>query len=417
LGVGEHTLLIIGKKIVDGKEVWQDATEEVTKYVWSVNTQYYFSASDGAGGDVFGVSVAVSSDGSTIVAGASEDDGSGSVYVYNWTGNVWNQAKLKATDGTAADRFGQSVAISSDGSTVVVGATADDDNGNYSGSAYVYSWTGNAWNQTKIIATDGAADDTFGWSVAVSSDGSTVVVSAPGDDDNGDSSGSAYVYSRTGSTWNQTKIMATDGAASDYFGWSVAVSSDGSTIIVGAYCDDDNGSTSGSAYVYSWTGSTWYQTKIIATDGAADDAFGRSVAVSSGGSTVIIGAHGDDDNGNLSGSAYVYNWTGSSWNQTKIISSDGAVGDLFGWSVAVSSDGSTIIVGAYGDGDNGNYSGSAYVYNWTGSDWDQTKIIATDGAAGDYFGYSVAVSSDGNTIIVGSYCDNNEQGSVHLFYQ
>ncbi|MCP4136465.1 MAG: hypothetical protein GY754_36185 [bacterium] len=410
LGVGEHTLLIIGKKVVNSKDVWQDATTEVTKFVWSVNKKYYFTATDSEADDYYGQSVAVSSDGCTIVVGAPGDDdngsNSGTVYVYSWTGSTWNQTELTPSNAGAGRNFGKCVAVSSDGSTVVVGAVGWINNGN-SGYVYVFSRTGSSWHETKLIFNETAfGGDHFGYSLAVSSNGSTIVIGASRDEGE---TGCAYVYSRTGSTWNQTKLKANDADSGDYFGYSVAVSSDGSTVVVGAYLD-----MFGSAYVYCRTGSAWNQTaKLIAADGAGGDYLGRTVAVSSDGSTIVLSAYGDDDNGGDSGSVYVYNWTGIAWDQTKLIAVDGAYGDHFGWSVAVSSDGSTVVVGAINDDDNGESSGSAYVYNWTGSSWDQTKFIANDGAAGDCFGYSVAVSSDGSTVIVGAW---GGQGSVHLFY-
>ncbi|MHC4414142.1 MAG: hypothetical protein ACYS0G_02535 [Planctomycetota bacterium] len=181
------------------------------------------------------------------------------------------------------------------------------------------------------------------------------VVGAHNDDDNGSSSGSAYVYRWNGSSWGQEqKLLASDGAGGDWFGWSVSVSGD--VAVVGAYLDDDNGDRSGSAYVFRWNGSSWTEeAKLLASDGAAGDYFGVSVSVS--GDVVVVGAYEDDDNGSSSGSAYVYRWNGSSWGQEqKLLASDGAAGDFFGYSVSVS--GNIAVVGAYSD----DYTGSAYVY-------------------------------------------------------
>ena len=213
----------------------------------------------------------------------------------------------------------------------------------------------------KILASDGAVSDLFGQSVAISGD--YAIVGALGDDDNGSASGSAYVFRRTGAnTWDSgTKILAADGAENDYFGYSVAIS--GYYAIVGARFDDDNGSQSGSAYVFRRTGTnTWDSgTKILASDGAENDYFGISVAIS--GDYAIVGAYLDDDNGSGSGSAYVFRRTGTNTNTwdsgTKVLASDGAADDWFGYSVAISGD--YAIVGAYRDDDNGSESGSAYI--------------------------------------------------------
>ncbi|MDW7773530.1 MAG: FG-GAP repeat protein [Desulfobulbaceae bacterium] len=232
---------------------------------------------------------------------------------YPVTIDPWiQQAKLTAGDGRINDKFGYSVAISGD--TIVVGALGDY---YYSidsayGSAYVFAKPASGWidmiQSAKLTAGDGAAGDGFGWSVAISGD--TIVVGAYLDDDNGSDSGSSYVYARPASGWidmTQTaKLTASDGAAGDGFGWSVAISGD--TIVVGASWDDDNGYESGSAYLFAKPASGWADmtqtAKITAGDGAVADRFGGSVAIS--GDTIVVGASGDDDNGSDSGSAYAF---------------------------------------------------------------------------------------------------------------
>jgi len=203
-------------------------------------------------------------------------------------------------------------------------------------------------NETKITASDGASGDFFGFSVAVGC--GRIVVGAFEDDDNGSNSGSAYIFDLDG---NQlAKITASDGAASDFFG-SVAVGC--GRIVVGAYGDDDNGSDSGSAYIFDLDGNQL--AKITASDGAASDFFGRSVAVGSG--RIVVGARFDDDNGSSSGSAYIFDLDGN--QLSKITASDGAASNFFGYSVAVGC--GRIVIGAYGDDDNGSASGSAYIFN------------------------------------------------------
>ena len=218
--------------------------------------------------------------------------------------------KLLASDGAAGDLFGIRVAVSGD--TALVGALFDDDFGSQSGAAYVFQRdAGGAdnWGQVKkLLASDAATRDLFGYSVAVSGD--TALVGAVGDDDKGGNSGSAYVFQRdAGGTdnWGQVKkLLASDGAVFDEFGHSVGVSGD--TTLVGALLNDDNGSNSGSAYVFQRdAGGTdnWGEiTKLLASDGAASDNFGYAVAVS--GATALVGARLHDDNGSDSGAAYVF---------------------------------------------------------------------------------------------------------------
>ncbi len=169
-----------------------------------------------------------------------------------------------------------------------------------------------AWNQqAKLTAGDAATGDRFGRAVAVSGD--TAVIGAYWDDDGGTESGSAYVFTRTGGVWSQqAKLTASDPGAFDWFGVSVAVSGD--TAVIGARWDDDGGTDSGSAYVFARSGEVWsQQAKLIPSDLAANDFFGISVAVS--GDTAVIGAHGNDDGGSESGSAYVFTRSGVAWSQ------------------------------------------------------------------------------------------------------
>ena len=361
------------------------------------------TALDGAEGDSFGYSVSVSGD--TLVVGAyGDENASGSAYVYTRTGATWSlEQKLTALDGAAGDIFGCSVSISED--MLVVGARTNDTDISFNtGSAYVYTRTGTLWSlDQKLFAFDGANSDLFGSSVSV--DGDTVVVGATGDNDLGVTSGSAYVYSRTGATWSlDQKLTAFDGATKDYFGESVSVSGD--TVVVGAHQDDNNELNSGSAYVYSRTGATWsLDQKLTAFDGAADDYFGKSVSVS--GNTVVVGAYQDDDNGSNTGSTYVYTRTENIWSlEQKLSAFDGGSFDLFGESVSVSGD--TLVVGAHWDDDKGSKSGSAYAYTRSGTTWSlEEKLTAFDGAKDDYFGASVSVSGD--TLVVGAW-GNDDNG-------
>jgi len=308
---------------------------------------------------------------------------------------VNEEAQLTADDSATSDNFGRSVSISGD--SVVVGAPGNDDAGSFSGSAYIFTRTGSSWSlQAKLTADDAAATDLFGWSVAIS--GNSVVVGAYRDDDNGTESGSAYIFTRTGNSWSlQTKLTASDAAAGDQFGLSVALSGD--SAIISAYLDDDTASGSGSAYVFTRSGDSWSQQgKLTASDAAAFDNFGFSVAIS--GDSVVVGANRDDDAGSASGSAYVFTRSSSIWSQqAKLTASDAAAGDEFGRSVAIS--GNYAIISSHEDDDGGPGSGSAYVFVRSGATWtQQNKLTANDAAPIDNFGSSVAIN--GNHILVGS---------------
>jgi len=387
-----YTLASAGVLLLIAMPGWAVTPVEVAKLV----------ADDGATNDFFGFSVALSGDTAVIGAFRDSDDvkgvDSGSAYVFTRSGTNWGQqAKLTATDGAANDTFGGNVALSGD--TAVIGALGDDDdvNGVDSGSAYVFTRSGTSWSeQAKLSAADGAAGDEFGYSVALSGD--TAVIGAARDDDKGNDSGSAYVFTRSGTSWSQqTKLTAADGVAGDVFSISVALSGD--TAVIGADLDDEKGDNSGAAYVFTRSGSTWsQQAKLTADDGAAGDLFGIRVALS--GVTAVIGAARDDDKGDNSGAAYVFIRSGTTWSQqAKLTAADGAANDRFGTRVALS--GNTAVIGAILDDDKSDNSGSAYVFTRSGTTWSQqAKLAAADSAADDVFGWSVALSGD--TVVIGA---------------
>ncbi|MCH8968493.1 MAG: hypothetical protein IIA66_05190, partial [Planctomycetes bacterium] len=299
------------------------------------------------------------------------------------------------------DQFGYCVALS--GTTAIIGTWADDDNGFNSGSAYLFdAKTGQ--QIAKLLPEDGATGDYFGVSVAIS--GATAIIGTWADDDNGERSGSAYLFdAKTGQ--QIAKLLPDDGAAHDLFGRSVAIS--GATAVVGAVWDDDNGTNSGSAYLFDvLTGQQI--AKLLPDDGAEDDRFGHSVAFN--GTTAIVGAYGGEDNGDDSGAAYVFDTT-TGQQIAKLLPNDGEQEEHFGWSVAIS--GTTAIVGALFDDDNGPGSGSGYLFD-TATGQQIAKLLPEDGAAVNLFGVSVAIS--GATAIVGAYMDDDNgeySGSAYLF--
>ncbi len=390
------------------------------------------NAKDGAEGDEFGYSVSVF--GGTVVVGCPRyfNSGHGSGYVYSRRQGGYDQwgltIKLSASDGSPGDIFGLAVCIS--GETIAVGAPFDDDFGDDSGSTYCLRRNDGAVDnwvlESKVVASgwSSAEGDWFGASVSISGD--VAVVGARYDDDATENSGSAYVFARdlgAPEAWGLMKqLKAWDGAPDDGFGAAVSISGD--VIVVGAPYDDDNGYSSGSAYIFGRNEGgidTWgLVAKISPSDGAPGDVFGFDVCLD--GDTVIIAAVGNDDNGDGAGAAYVFvrNLGGLDvWGQlTKLMASDGAEGDHFGGAVALSGD--TVVVGARTDDDNGRNSGSAYVFdrNHRGTNrWGQiAKLTASDGEIGDSFGTAVSVSGD--TAIIGAYLDDGDEsncGSAYIF--
>ena len=375
-------------------------------------------ASDGLFGDFFGNDVSVSGD--TALVGANGDDldietnvNQGSAYVFVRNGTTWTaQAKLTASDGAAADAFGGGVSVSGD--TALVGAPGDDIFLESQGSAYVFKRTGTTWSQQeKLVATDGAALAGFGYSVRVSGD--TAIVGAPFHDVSTSSrQGAAYVFVRTGTAWSQqAKLTASDGNSNDYLGLPVTV--DGNTAVIGAHGADVGANLfQGAAYVFVRNGTTWsQQAKLVASDGSASDICGWSASLS--GDTAVVGCYNDDVG---RGSVYVFSRSGTTWSQqAKLVANDGAPGDWFGVSVSIS--GATMVVGAHGADVAGKADqGAAYLFLREGSSWSQrAKLTASDGAAGAGFGSVLTVA--GNTLLVGLPNDDRDgdenQGSAYVF--
>ena len=363
---------------------------------------FKLTASDGAAGDYFGYSVSISGDRAIVGARFNDDDGtnSGSAYIFDVTTGV-QLHMLTASGAGSSDEFGCGVSVSGD--RAIVGAWADDDNGSNSGSAFVFDMA-TGMEIFKLTASDGTAGDSFGYGVSISGD--RAVIGAGLDDDNGNLSGSAYVFDVT-SGQQLLKLVASDVAVNDRFGECVAIS--GNRAVIGSWGDDDHGVHSGSAYIFDiTTGQELF--KLTASDGAASDLFGYSVSIS--GNRAVIGARGDDnDNGTNSGSAYLFDVT-TGQELFKMTASNATAFDEFGYSVSISGD--RVIVGAR-IGVAGGWSGSAYVFDVT-TGQELSILTASDGAAGDNFGCSVSISGDRAAIGACLDDDNGQSsGSAYLF--
>ena len=317
-----------------------------TGTTWSQQAQLNDPAA--ATNDNFGYAVAL--DGDTALVGAwaktvSGQTDAGAAYVYTRTGTTWTrQATLNDPAAAAWDSFGISVALS--GNTALVNAEGKTVNGHVdAGVVYVYTRTGTTWSQQAALsASDAAAHDSFGWPMTLSG-GTALIAAAYRTVDGQSNAGAVYVFKRTGASWlQQAELSDPDAAANDYFGWSVALSGD--TALVGADGKTVSGqSQAGAAYVYTRSGTTWsQQTELTASDGAVHDSFGVSVALD--GAAALVGADSRTVGGYANaGAAYVFTRTGTTWSQqTELSASDAATDDSFGYPVALSGD--TALIGA-----------------------------------------------------------------------
>lgn len=327
--------------------------------------------------------------------------------------------KITASDATASDGFGQTVSISGD--VAIVGARFDDDGASSSGSAYIFVRSGSTWTQAaKLTASDADENDLFGNCVSISGD--VAIVGAFNDNEGASNAGAAYIFEKPLSGWVDTtqtaKLTASDAAASDLFGVSVSVS--GGVAIVGAYQDDDGGNSTGSAYIYEKPLTGWVDTtesaKLTASDAIGNDNFGESVSISGG--VAIVGAKNTDHAGTSSGAAYLFEKPATGWVDTtqtaKLIASDAVAFDFFGFSVAIHGD--NVIIGAYQSGA-GN-AGAAYFFEKPLTGWVDTtqtdKLTAT--IPTNHFGFSVSISGD--YAVVGTHLEDEgaiDSGAAYVF--
>jgi len=360
-----------------------------------------------------GQSIAISSDGNTAIVGGSQDNSNmGAAWVWARSGTTWVQQGSKLVGSDAVGSFvaqGQSVAISADGNTAAVGGYADNSN---TGAVWVWTRSDAVWTQqgTKLVGTSETGIGSQGISVALSSDGNTVIVGGISDN-NG--MGAAWVFTRSGGIWSQqgTKLVGS-GASDASQGTSVALSSDGNTAIVGGYSDN---SSAGAAWVWTRSGTTWTQqgAKLVGSGASGAARQGMSVALSSDGNTAIVGGSWDNSQ---AGAGWVWTRSGGVWTQqgSKLFGSGATGAAKQAQSVSISSDGNTAIIGGYED--NGG-AGALWVFTRSGGIWTQqgSKLIGSGAAGNARQAWSVSLSSDGSTAIVGGFGDNNFAGAAWVF--
>ncbi|KJZ08194.1 hypothetical protein TW85_23885 [Marinomonas sp. S3726] len=405
----------------------------------------------------------------------------GAVYIFSLSNNIWTQqAYIKASNTDYSDYFGSSLALSFDGNTLAVGSYAEDSNATgvngdqannsfqNSGAVYVYT-RDNSFNwaqQAYIKASNTGRTDFFSKSISLSADGNTLAVSAQNEGSNatginGDQfnnnefySGAVYVYIRDNTeTWSQQAyIKASNTKYSSYFGNSVSLSLDGNTLAVGSLEESSNAtgingdqnnydaSESGAVYVFTRSNSVWSQQAYLkANNTDAFDYFGYQVALSKNGNTLAVSAHredsnsvginGDHSNNDAvdSGAVYIFTRNNTSWIQEAYIkaSNTGSV-DLFGISLALSSNGNTLAVGALNEdsnsiGINGGQAdsnesdtGAVYTFTRVGSNWTQQAYIHSSRPRSfSKFSTSLALSADGKTLAVGATSENGKGTGVN----
>ncbi len=370
-------------------------------------------AFDGTQQQNFAYAVALDEDYAAFGAVKDQDMGidAGAAYIFERQGEVWaHQAKLTASDPNDYDYFGTAVDIH--GEFVVAGAPGDDENGNASGAVYVYERDGGVWSQqVKLAASDASSSARFGSSVSI--DGDYLIVGAYGEDGNGTDSGAAYIFKFSGGNWvQQQKLTANQAGEGDYFGYSVSIS--GQYAIVGAWGDGGTGVGRPAAYIFKRTDDTWsQQTRLDPPGGQQDTDFGFSVSIT--GDNAVVGAYTDVVDQKNTGAAYVFERDKTQWVQRAKLSASDAQADIRFGSVSIKDE--YIIVGARWDLESGQKAGAAYIFKYNDRRWLQyAKLISTDVEAYDYFGSAVDISSD--FALMGAYGDDDkgfDSGAAYLF--
>jgi hypothetical protein len=354
----------------------------VRVYTWDVDTDTDTEAWVQQGGDIDGENgddlsgraVALSDNGKTLAIGAPYNDDNGSsaghVRVYTWDVDpdteVWVQQGGDINGEAANDRSGYAVALSGDGKTLAIGANGNGGSGSYAGHVRVYTWDvdpdTDAWVQQGGDIDGEAAYDQSGYAVALSGDGKTLAIGAPGN--GGSDAGHVRVYTFDGDAWVQQGGDIDGEAANDQSGYAVALSGDGKTLAIGATGNDGNGSYAGHVRVYTFDGDAWVQLGDDINGEARYDRSGYAVALSGDGKTLAIGANGNDGNGRSAGHVRVYAWDvdGSAWVQQGGDIDGEAANDQSGYAVALSDNGKTLAIGANGNDGNGSYAGHVRVY-------------------------------------------------------
>ncbi|MEM7244468.1 MAG: thrombospondin type 3 repeat-containing protein [Acidobacteriota bacterium] len=337
----------------------------------------------------------------TLVIG--HDRGGASVYIR--TGDTWTaQQGLDPVGDSVLDDAGSAVAVSGD--TAVLGARNDE--ADDQGSVFVFDRVGTTWSQTvRLVADTRIAFERFGKSVAL--DGDVLAVGGPRASSQ---SGRAHVFERSGGVWTEIALLVGNSLPADRFGFSMALQGD--LLVIGAPLDSTVAMHAGAVFVFErqdpggWT----EVAQLTASDGADSDRFGDSVALD--GNTILVGASGDDDNGNASGSAYVFVGGGASWTEEqKLLPGSGEAEDFFGFSVALQ--GHAALIGShFHDGDDDENVGRAHLFTRSAGVWtEQAELLRDEPAANDQLGHSVAL--DGTHALVGAPIADGFDGVAVVF--
>lgn len=376
-------------------------------------------------GDQSGSSVSISDDGTVIAIGAGFNDGNGNeaghVRVFKWMSESWVQLGQDIDGEAPTDYSGKSVALNGDGTVVAIGAPYNDGNGNNTGHVRIFQWTGEVWLQVGEDIDGEGSNERSGFSVSISADGTFVAIGAPYG-----AGGRVRVFQWAGENWNQLGQDIDGESIGEQSGYSVSLSDDGTVVAIGAPYSDGNTSDSGQAKIFHWTGEVWLQLGEDLDGEASWDQSGNSVSISADGTVVAIGAPYNDGNGYDAGHVRIFEWMGGSWVQLgQEILGEGR-DDLCGQSVALNKDGNFVAIGSptarrYPGSPNysGPYFGHVRIFEWMDDSWVQVANTINAKEEYDASGESVALSSDGSVVAIGAFtsdANGRDSGQARVFH-
>ena len=352
-------------------------------------------------------SISLSSNGNIIAIGAPYNDGngtnSGQVRIYKNNNNVWEQVGNDIDGKASGDFLGFSVSLNSDGNIVAIGSPYSNGNGTTSGQVRIYRNNNNIWEQIGNDINGEISADRLGESVSLSSDGNVVAIGAPGNDENGISSGQVRIYRNNNNIWEQIGNNINGEAITDFSGRAVSLSSNGNIVAIGANSNSENGSSSGHVRVYKNVNGVWEQIGSD-IDGKEQSAFlGTSVSLSSDGNIIAIGAPYQQNISSKFGYVSIYRNNNNAWEQIGSDINGEASANEFGKSISLSSDGNILAIGApYDNNNNGTVAGQVKIYKNNNNVWEQ--IGSNINGEKGYFnsGTSISLSSNGSIVGIGA---------------
>jgi hypothetical protein len=326
--------------------------------------------------------------------------------------NAQTQIGADINGSTNGEFFGQSISLSSDGTRIVIGAPYNSANGQSSGAVKIYDYNGSEWIQAGNDINGIDINNGLGFSTAISADGNRI---ATGGYMYNGNTGYVSIYDWNGSNWIQVGSNIVGEAATDYSGYAIDLSSNGNRIVIGAIRNDGNGTFSGHARIYDWNGTSWIQLGNDIDGENAGDESGNAVAISSNGNRVAIGASLNDGTAGYAGHVRVFDWNDSSWVQVGADIDGEAGNDRFGTAVDLSTDGNRIAIGGWWNDGNGTDAGHVRIFDWNGSSWVQAGVDIDGENGNDGSGMSVALSDNGNRVAIGAWGnDGGGSSSGHL---